>query len=88
VRDAGIDGLRRFHARVEAWLEEPVDWDELEWFPRDFGGQGRALSFFQGMAADVADELGVVVIEGDHPGSTYFAAELRNAIEHANAAAE
>jgi hypothetical protein len=88
LKDAGIDGLPRFHAIIEEWLAEPVEWDEQEWFPRDFGGQGKALSFFQHTAADVADELGVVIVEAEHPGSTYFAAELRNSIEDANAAAE
>jgi hypothetical protein len=32
--------------------------------------------------------LGVEVIEGEHPGSTYYAADLRIGIEEANAAAE
>lgn len=87
VRDAGMDGLPRFHAVVGEWLNDPVDWDEQEWFPRNFGGQGKALAFFEDTAADVAEELGVVIIEGDQPGSTYFAAELRNSIEDANATA-
>jgi len=88
VKDAGNDELPRFHAVIEKWLSEPVDSNDLEWLPDDFGGQGNALSFFQHTAADVADELGVVIVEGEHPGSTYYAAELRNSIEDANQAAE
>jgi hypothetical protein len=34
------------------------------------------------------DALGVVIIEGEHPGSSYFAAELRIPVEEANAIAE
>ena len=40
------------------------------------------------MEADILDLLGIVVVEGEHPGSTYYAAELRQPIEAANAAAE
>jgi hypothetical protein len=30
------------------------------------------------------DALGVQIIEGEHPGSTYYAAELRQDIDYAN----
>lgn len=52
-----------------------------------FGGQGKALAFFQGMAGDLVDELGVEIVDGDQPSSTYFAAELRGNLAHANEAA-
>lgn len=47
-----------------------------------------AYRFFSSM--DYADlkTLGVKLIEGEHPGSTYFAAELGIPIEEANARAE
>jgi hypothetical protein len=34
------------------------------------------------------DALGVVIIEGEHPGSTYYAAELVRDIDDANRAAK
>ena len=40
------------------------------------------------MAADDLETLGVDVIEGEHPGSTYYAAELRGDIDEANRAAK
>ena len=40
------------------------------------------------MDLDVLDELGVVVVGGEHPGSTYYAAELRKPVHEANATAE
>jgi hypothetical protein len=40
------------------------------------------------MDGKMLDALGVVIIEGDHPGSTYFAAELRGEMKVANAVAE
>jgi hypothetical protein len=39
------------------------------------------------MPLDICEELGVVIVEGDRPGSTYFAAELRQSIPDANRAA-
>ena len=36
----------------------------------------------------LCDALGVVIVEGDRPGSSYFAAELRNELADANAAAQ
>lgn len=87
VQDTGVDGLPRFHGVIHRWLNEAVDWDKQECFPRNFGSQGKVLAFFEDTAADVAEELGIVIIEGDPPGSTYFGAELRNSIEDANATA-
>jgi hypothetical protein len=46
------------------------------------------MSFFQDMDGKMLDALGVAIVEGDHPGSTYFAAELRGKMEYANAVAE
>jgi hypothetical protein len=46
------------------------------------------MSFFQDMDGEMLDALGVVIVEGDHPGSTYFAAELRGEMNVANAVAE
>ena len=39
------------------------------------------------MAADDFGKLGVEMIEGAYPGSTYYAAELRGDIDKANSAA-
>jgi hypothetical protein len=46
------------------------------------------MSFFQDMDGKMLDALGVVIVEGDRPGSTYFAAELRAEMKVANAVAE
>ena len=33
---------------------------------------------------NILEELGIVIVEGCHPGSTYYAAELRNDVANAN----
>lgn len=47
-----------------------------------------AYRFFNNMPFADLRTLGVKVIEGEFPGSTYFEAELRIPIEEANARAE
>lgn len=48
------------------------------------GTQIGAISFLQGHDRDVNDKLGIEIFAGDHPGSSYFAAELRSDIEGAS----
>lgn len=69
---------------VDDWLADTIDWNEIEWFASSAGGQGAAYRFFQAMPYETLEAIGVVIVEGDHPGSSYFAAELRENITKAN----
>jgi hypothetical protein len=75
-------------ACVHEWLDDyPGEWD-WEW--ATLSGrttQGKALNFFRYAEDEVIETLNVVIVEGDHPGSSYYAAELRMPIDEANAAA-
>ncbi len=74
---------------IEIWFAEPPDWSyEDDYLPESGTAQGAALEFFRDMTRDERRTLGVKVIEGEHPGSTYYAAELRGDIGEANRAAE
>jgi len=84
----GAPGLPKFKQVVEDWLASPIEYNDYEWFPRYSGAQGSAMGFFESLPFETLDALGVVIIEGDHPGSTYYAAELRQPLDAANAAAE
>ena len=84
IRLAGQAGLPRFKSELEEWLASPVDWMQNEFWPRGWSSQGKALSFFQQLDGEIVDGLGVVIVEGDHPGSSYYAAELHLSIDHAN----
>lgn len=88
IQIEGLEGLPRFRAEIEEWLAEPVDWMLMEFWPTGWSSQGRALQFFRSMDANLVDDLGVVIVEGDHPGSTYFAAELHGSIDDANQTAQ
>lgn len=84
----GKSGIAKFNELIDDWLSEPIDWMQSEWFPVRSGPQGVALGFFQDQPCDLLDALGVVIVEGEHPGSTYYAAELRQGIDVANRKAE
>ena len=88
VKILGQDELQRLKDEIQKWLNGPVDWGAWESWPSGWSSQGRALSFFESMDADIVNALGVVIVEGDHPGSSYFAAELHASFEDANAAAK
>ena len=76
-------------SEIEAWFGEPPDWShESDYLPEECSAQGAAFAYFSSMAGDELESLGVVLVEGEHPGSTYYAAELTCGIDEANAAAE
>ena len=47
-------------------------------------GQAHALNYFRDLDPAIRDLLGVSIIEGQHPGSDYYAAELDIGAEAAN----
>lgn len=71
---------------VAAWLAEPIDWYRTD-LPARAGAQGEALRFFEQLPLDDLEDLGVVLVYGDHPGSSYYAAELKIPLKKANAIA-
>ena len=88
VAHEGDLGLADFKEIIQDWLDEDVDWDEAESFDGGWSGQSAALGFLSGLDAKVRKALGVVIIECEHPGSSYYAAELRGEIANANQTAQ
>ncbi len=75
------------NSALQAWADSEPDLvnEEDEYFSIPASGQNYAFEFFQDYTdQDLLDELGITIVEGDRPGSTYFAAELRTPIEQAN----
>ena len=62
---------------VTQWSRLPPENDEPD-------GIAYALDYFRDLDSEICDLLGVSIIEGDHPGSSYFAAELDISVEEAN----
>jgi hypothetical protein len=74
---------------IEDWLDDEIDWNnEWEHLYKSGTGQGAAYDHFLSEDSDVMDALSIVVVEGDCPGSSYFAAELHISPEEANEIAE
>ena len=71
--------------KVEAWASGQVsnlsDEDYENYVPNV---QRLAIDFFRDQDPATLELLGVSIVEGDCPGSTYFAAELNNTVEDAN----
>jgi N-formylglutamate amidohydrolase len=75
--------------QIQAWLGEPPDWGSYEedYIPDGATARGAAYVFFRDQDLGTLRTLGVKVIEGDFPGSTYYAAEVCRGIDAANTAA-
>lgn len=73
---------------IEEWLEEPPDGEEWEDFYKQSDPQGLAYCRFVYEDREICEQLGIVVVEGEQPGSSYFAAELRGNVDEANRIAE
>lgn len=73
---------------VLAWFQEEPDWMyEEDYIPDLATAQGAALAYFND-ERELCQQLGIKIVEGEYPGSSYYAAELRGTVEAANAAAE
>ena len=70
---------------IDHWLgsDLPVFYE----MPLHAGPMGEAYAFFQNQDISTLRRLGISVVEGEHPGSSYYAAELRLTVESANNAA-
>jgi len=72
-------------AEVERYLAEAPDFsEEWEMMPDNANAQGAAYQFFHSEDWGLLDQLGIVIVDGEHPGSSYFAAELRIPVDEAN----
>lgn len=87
--EANPTNLSEATQRLRRWLDDTSLTDE-DYDAADLNGvtaQGAALLFWRDGDLD-PDDFGIVIVEGEHPGSSYYAAELRESIEYANAQAE
>lgn len=86
IKIEGKKGVPRFKKVIVDWLAAPIEWQED--MPDNATAVGSAKSFFEKEDTATQDKLGVWIIEGEYPGSSYYAAELRTKVEDANEIAE
>lgn len=70
---------------IGRWLAS--DLPDLYEMPLHAGPMGEAYAFFQNQELGTLNGLGISIVEGEHPGSSYYAAELRVPAVSANDAA-
>jgi len=76
--------------RITEWLDSE-DLDDFDYENAELRGytpQGAALSYWRDYPDIDPSDLGIVIVEGECPGSSYFAAELRMPIDEANRVAQ
>lgn len=79
------DALESILEGVQLWLREEPNWaQEDDYIPQSTTGQGAALNFFRDWDPDDLSALGIEIVEGEHPGSSYYAAALSGAAKSAN----
>jgi hypothetical protein len=88
IEYSGDAALEVFLQHVRDWLDEKIDWNESDYFDAMWNGQATALSYFEDLPNAILKALGVRIVDGDVPGSSYRAAELRKGLDEANQMAE
>jgi hypothetical protein len=79
------NGLNWFRTYIdETWLHQKINWSYVDYFPKHYSGVAIAKQYFESLDDKTLDALGVEIIEGEHPGSSYYAAELRQDVNYAN----
>lgn len=88
IEYSGDAALEVFLQQVRDWLDEKIDWNESDYFDAIWNGQAAALAYFEDLPNAILKALGVRIVDGDVPGSSYRAAELRKGLDEANQMAE
>ena len=68
---------------IDGWLEQSVDFGNSEFF-KCTTSDGYALRYFQRFDVETLDQLGVYLIEGEQPGSSFSGAILREDMDYTN----
>lgn len=96
LEQLSAEELRELVIQIDAWFKEKpsddweIDVDNTE-ILIPLSGQDAAFRFFErdgvigeSDANEIAEALGIVIVEGEFPVSTYYAAELRISVNDAN----
>jgi hypothetical protein len=86
IKTEGDEGTPRFKKVIVDWLAAPIEWTED--MPDNATAQDSAKCFFEHEDLATLDKLNVSIVEGEYPGSTYYAAELSGTVEKANEIAQ
>lgn len=88
IEFSGDTHLEHFKSLVDDWLASDIDWAEEAYFDAGYSGQDVAKRILEDLPMRILKALGVVIVDGEHPGSTYTAAQLRKSVTEANDVAQ
>ena len=90
IEDLPEDRRADLTRQLQRWFEEIPDLEEQDSndIVRPMDGRQMAFRLFWDFDPEILDALEIYVVEGDSPGSTYYAAELKAEIGEANRTAE
>ena len=70
---------------VELWLDTEVELESLGlWQGAKFTPHGVGLDIYNGLSREEADTLGLVLVEGDHPGSDFLGVAYYGDVDELN----
>lgn len=75
---------KRIVPEIQNWFDSAPDWLNESEYLSAFSAVSAAFDFFQYLENDVLEKVGIVIVEGEHPGSSYYAAELTIECDEAN----
>lgn len=87
IATVGEEGVYVFQEHIDVWIQEEIDWNEVDFFEVAYNDQSSAFDLFSSLGVAVLNALGVRLIQGQCPGSSYCAAVLLVEPEAANAEA-
>ncbi|MBT6220420.1 MAG: twin-arginine translocation signal domain-containing protein [Rhodospirillales bacterium] len=70
---------------LEEWLDTQVDMEDMgAWKAMKYTQYGPALEIYEQLAHDDANELGLILVEGCHPGSDFVGIEFHGNLAELN----
>ena len=81
--------FRSLARRLTEWFDQPPDWaSEEDYIDEHLTAQGAAVAYFRDMDQSLREALKISIVEEDHPGRSYNAAELAQSTDDANRVAD
>jgi hypothetical protein len=70
---------------VEGWLDTEIEYEDLgAWQAAQFSPYKSGLDIYQYLSVEAADTLGLELVEGDHPGSSFVGVAFYGNVDELN----
>ena len=70
---------------IQAWLDSELEPEDMSlWEGMCYTPYGPPIEFYEGISGEDSDSIGLTLVEGDHPGSSFAGVQLFNTPRDAN----